>query len=320
MPLHVLRLRDSDLMALSSGEEFKAAVSLWCVAWHQEPAGSLPKDDRMLARHSGAGKDWPKLKAMALRGWYECSDGRLYHPVICEAVVDALKRQEQYRETAENEVNRKQRYRNRLKEISEQLRALGVPVPRNRSLDHLEAVLREAVAGTGGVPGGDSSGDSSGDDVSPAGMAKTGTGTGTGTRTIHTRGARTPASRGTAVELHSHPVLSAGFDEAFLDTTYPATSHSRNVVDGVHRAQGLVGGGLITEQLLRSRLEGFRAFVDSGGYSGPDKVPSLRNWLDRHHPEKYWARDWAAVPSKAQQAVDSTISEGMAFLRTGDSR
>ena len=50
MPLDVLRLRDSDLAALANGEEFKAAVLLWCAAWHQVPAASLPNDDRLLAR------------------------------------------------------------------------------------------------------------------------------------------------------------------------------------------------------------------------------------------------------------------------------
>ena len=84
MPLDVLRLRDSDLAALSSGDEFKAAVLLWCVAWHQVPAASLPNDDRLLARYSGTGALWRKVKAEALRGFVECDDGRLYHATIAE--------------------------------------------------------------------------------------------------------------------------------------------------------------------------------------------------------------------------------------------
>jgi hypothetical protein len=84
MPLDVLRLRDSDLMALSTGDEFKAAVSLWCVAWHQVPAASLPNDDRLLARYSGAVPLWKKVREGALRGFVECSDGRLYHSTIAE--------------------------------------------------------------------------------------------------------------------------------------------------------------------------------------------------------------------------------------------
>lgn len=89
MPLDVVRLRDSDLAALASGEAFKAAVMLWCVAWHQVPAASLPTDDRLLARHSGAGSLWRKVRDEALRGFVECSDGRLYHRTIAEKAVEA---------------------------------------------------------------------------------------------------------------------------------------------------------------------------------------------------------------------------------------
>lgn len=89
MPLDVVRLMDSDLYALSTGEEFKAAVSAWCKSWLQVPAGSLPDDDRILAHLTGAGKRWLKVKDMALRGFIRCSDGRLYHPVVCEKVVEA---------------------------------------------------------------------------------------------------------------------------------------------------------------------------------------------------------------------------------------
>lgn len=89
MPLDVLRLRDSDLMALATGDEFKAAVSLWCVAWHQVPAASLPDDDRLLARYSGAGSNWRKVREGALRGFVKCSDGRLYHATIAEKAREA---------------------------------------------------------------------------------------------------------------------------------------------------------------------------------------------------------------------------------------
>jgi hypothetical protein len=89
MRLDVVRLLDSDLYALSSGDEFKAAVSLWAKSWHQIPAGSLPADERVLAHLSGAGSRWKKLRGMALKGWIKCRDGRLYHPVIAEHVQHA---------------------------------------------------------------------------------------------------------------------------------------------------------------------------------------------------------------------------------------
>ncbi len=87
MPLDVVRLRDSDIAVMVSGEEFRSAVMLWCASWHQVPAGSLPNDDRSLASLAGYGRavgEWLKVKDGALRGWIECSDGRLYHAVVCE--------------------------------------------------------------------------------------------------------------------------------------------------------------------------------------------------------------------------------------------
>jgi hypothetical protein len=98
MPLDVLRLRDSDFAAIASGEEFKAAVLLWCAAWHQVPAGSLPDDDRWLARHSGTGATWAGLKDAVLAGFVRCRDGRLYHPVIVEKAREAGRRKVEQRE------------------------------------------------------------------------------------------------------------------------------------------------------------------------------------------------------------------------------
>lgn len=98
MPLDAARLLDSDLFALATGDEFKAAIALWCKAWTQVPAGSLPDDDRVLAHLSGAGAKWKKVKAMALRGFVKCDDGRLYHPVVCEKANEAWGKKQSYRD------------------------------------------------------------------------------------------------------------------------------------------------------------------------------------------------------------------------------
>jgi hypothetical protein len=87
MPLDVVRLRDSETAILVSGDGFRAAVLLWCAAWHQIPAASLPDEDRTLAHLSGFGRDlqaWAQVKSEALRGFVKCSDGRLYHPTIAK--------------------------------------------------------------------------------------------------------------------------------------------------------------------------------------------------------------------------------------------
>lgn len=92
MPLDVLRLRDSNLAASASGEEFRAAVLLWCTSWHQVPAGSLPNDDAQLSQFAGFGrviKEWKKVKGRALHNWRLCSDGRFYHPVVAEKANEA---------------------------------------------------------------------------------------------------------------------------------------------------------------------------------------------------------------------------------------
>lgn len=90
MPLEVRRLRDSGIAGETNAEVFRCAVLLWCVAWHQIPAGSLPTQDVELCRLVGLGRDmrtWRKVKAGALRGWRLFSDGRLYHPVVTEKVL-----------------------------------------------------------------------------------------------------------------------------------------------------------------------------------------------------------------------------------------
>lgn len=134
-------LMASELWALATGDEFKAAVGLWCRAWKQTPAGSLPDDDKVLAAFSGAGKSWPKVKAMALRGFVKCSDGRLYHTTLCSDVVRAAK----WKADAEIEnagaAERKRRQREDRSQMFERLKAAGVTPPFNTSM----AALRELV-------------------------------------------------------------------------------------------------------------------------------------------------------------------------------
>jgi len=89
VPLEFRRLFTSETWILGNPEERCAALCLWCESWHQTPAGSVPDNDRILAHLSQAGSRWKKLRGHALRGWRKCSDGRLYHPVVCEKVMEA---------------------------------------------------------------------------------------------------------------------------------------------------------------------------------------------------------------------------------------
>lgn len=105
MPLGVARLRDSDLVAFASEKAFRAAVLLWCAAWHQVPASSLPADESRLAHYAGFGKNvkaWLKVKEEAMRGFVLCTDGRLYHQVIAEKAIEADNRRRAFRERTAN--------------------------------------------------------------------------------------------------------------------------------------------------------------------------------------------------------------------------
>jgi Protein of unknown function (DUF1376) len=100
-PIFRARLFGSSFHARSSDAEWRAGVTLWLKSWDQMPPGSLPDDDVDLCRLAELGRDaktWRELKAGALRGWYKCSDGRLYHDVVAEGVNGAIKRKKDQRD------------------------------------------------------------------------------------------------------------------------------------------------------------------------------------------------------------------------------
>lgn len=89
MPFEFDRLFQSETWVLSSDAEKVAALTLWGKSWHEVPAGSLPNNEKMLANLSGAPTRWKRVREMALRGWVDGGDGRLYHPVVCEKALEA---------------------------------------------------------------------------------------------------------------------------------------------------------------------------------------------------------------------------------------
>ncbi|MEB4592331.1 hypothetical protein VSS37_15190 [Candidatus Thiothrix sp. Deng01] len=118
MELNIHRLFRSEMWARASGDEFRAALKLWGESFLEQPAGSLPDDDFLLARLADYGRDvkgWEGVKAMALRGWVKCSDGRLYHPVVAETVMRAWEQRLKFRERQDYERERKRQYRESLK-------------------------------------------------------------------------------------------------------------------------------------------------------------------------------------------------------------
>ncbi len=117
MPLFGGRLFNSDTWILCSDAERVCALRLWWSAWHQEPAGSLPSDDRLLANLAGYGvavEAFSTVKDNALRGWISCNDGRLYHPVICEIAEDVYGKKRKKAQENANDRDRKARKRSRI--------------------------------------------------------------------------------------------------------------------------------------------------------------------------------------------------------------
>jgi hypothetical protein len=143
MPLDVIRLLDSDVFAMTTGDEFKAALALWCKSWTQAPAASLPDDDRILAHLSGAGARWRKVKDMALRGWIKCSDGRLYHPVVAEKALEALPFRQDHVEKKTADAERKAREREDRKALFAILRAAGQVPPYDTSTRQLRTMVAD---------------------------------------------------------------------------------------------------------------------------------------------------------------------------------
>lgn len=144
MPLHVARLRDSDLAATAHPEACWYAVLLWAASWHQIPAASLPEDDAVLARLCGLGRDvrtFRKHRAAALHGFIKCSDGRLYHPVVAEQALASWEGRSSFKERRSAAAERQARWREEQKQMSERLRGVGITPPEKAS----KAVLHELL-------------------------------------------------------------------------------------------------------------------------------------------------------------------------------
>jgi hypothetical protein len=99
MPLDVVQLQNSETWAMADGWTAKALVNLWTKAWHQVPAGSLPDNDDLLRTWANV-LDWESVRVVALRGFIKCSDGRLYHRIICQKALDAWNERKRFRRAA----------------------------------------------------------------------------------------------------------------------------------------------------------------------------------------------------------------------------
>lgn len=147
MQIHVHRLIGSAWLSRSTHEERGAALSLWahCCAT-QDPAGTLPDDDRELARLAEFGIDvegWRRCRAGALHGWRrvrvltatgEPGPLRLAHPLMTEVAASMVETLQKGALAKADDLARKRRGR-----LREQMGKVGA----KRMAEHWESV--EAV-------------------------------------------------------------------------------------------------------------------------------------------------------------------------------
>ena len=85
--LDVERIENSDTWTLTPADMRPWLLMLWMRSWTQTPCGSLPVNDELVAARIGMdARVFAGNRDILMRGWYRCSDSRLYHPVITESV------------------------------------------------------------------------------------------------------------------------------------------------------------------------------------------------------------------------------------------
>ena len=111
--LNAERLMSSELLALHGNEIIGAALLLWCRAWKQRPAASLPDDDRVNASFARMPvARFRRFKSAIMRGFVKCSDGRLYHKVLAPEAAKAFERKVAHRKRREADAKRLREWRN----------------------------------------------------------------------------------------------------------------------------------------------------------------------------------------------------------------
>jgi len=105
------RIEQSDTWALAPSEVKPWLLMLWLSAWRQEPCGSLPNEDELIAVRIGMPmKTFAKVRSKLMRGWWVAEDGRLYHDTVTKRVLEMLaareaerRRKAEYRQRKEAE-------------------------------------------------------------------------------------------------------------------------------------------------------------------------------------------------------------------------
>lgn len=135
-PLSHRKLRKSKWWRRASDLARARNVMLWGEAYDATPAGSLPDDDDDLAEAAGFGMDveaFIAVKAEIMAPWVLCSDGRWYHPTVCEVVLETWEKQSAKRRA---DAERKARSRARIRGGPEGVTADEENVTRDADASH----------------------------------------------------------------------------------------------------------------------------------------------------------------------------------------
>lgn len=125
---HHRRWLNSDFRNLADRDVRAVGFDLYCIAQDQAPVGTLPCDERLLAKLTGESLEgWKSLCARPvtpLHNWRRCmtdqGEVRLYHPVVLKIAQDALGLREDHLERKAADRERK-----RLKDLPGQIIRAG---------------------------------------------------------------------------------------------------------------------------------------------------------------------------------------------------
>lgn len=121
LPLYLQSLRENPLYEQSTGNQFKAAITLYMAAWESEIACSIPNAvpalERILKMDSNEFMECMRegqLKNGFMNGWILCSNNRFYHPDLARAMATTMNRFSEKQHQAEKARHKKECQRNKI--------------------------------------------------------------------------------------------------------------------------------------------------------------------------------------------------------------
>lgn len=136
--LDIDRIRQSDTWAIAEPRLRPFLVMVWMESWTLLPVGSLPDSDAVIASRIGMPLiEFMGCREVLLRGWYKASDGRLYHPVITEQVLEMMRKKAGDAERKRNQ---------RSKEIAAKPAEPSEPVAGESDASHTEVTRDSGVS------------------------------------------------------------------------------------------------------------------------------------------------------------------------------